>query len=379
MYKAIKYISWHEASGYGHAARAYMLGLHRAGVPLVWQPITGGHGSGPYYQAFDGRAVGDPELDPFCNLPLEYDTVVMHLVPEYIPIWRQKEAGKRLIGYCVWETDKLPRHWPALLNQLDGVAVPTDWNRQVFTSSGVRVPIAVIPHILRPLGTAENEWNPALSPDDFIFYTIGDWTARKSVWFTLRAFLQTFTANESVSLVVKTSARDFTRTRRRFRPWAEPGTASAVTALMRAFPHPARIVLIDRFISRPALAALHQRGDCYVSLCRSEGWGLPAFDAAGMGKPVIMTGFGGQLVFLSPDDAFLVDYTLVPVQDPNGYPSYSPDQCWAEPSVTHAAGLLRRVYENRPEARQKGARLAAYAAAHFNEQVVTSKWLEILN
>jgi glycosyltransferase involved in cell wall biosynthesis len=379
MRRAIKYIALHEASGYGEAARAYMRGLHRAGVPLVWQPIIGGYRSGSYYRAFDGRALGDAELDPLCNQPGEYDTVIMHLVPEYIPFWRQKEPAKRLIGYCVWETDRLPQHWPALLNQLDGLAVPTDWNREVFRSSGVRIPVSVIPHMLQPLGPAKPEWIAPFGPDEFVFYTIGDWTARKSLWFTLQAFLQAFQAEERVSLVVKTSSRNYTQARRRLRLRKEPDTAAAVRALLRSYPHPARVVLIDRSLSKPALAALHQRGDCYVSLCRSEGWGLPAFDAVGLGKPVIMTGFGGQRTFLLPADALLVDYALVPVWNPNGVPSYTPEQRWAEPSVTHGAELLRWVYENRGEAREKGARLAAYATAHFNEEEVTAQWLQLLD
>ena len=42
---------------------------------------------------------------------------------------------------------------------------------------------------------------------------------------------------------------------------------------------------------------------------RGGGWG--AFEAARLGKPVIMTGYGGQLDYLDAELSHLVDYTLV--------------------------------------------------------------------
>ena len=103
------------------------------------------------------------------------------------------------------------------------------------------------------------------------------------------------------------------------------------------------------------MQALHTRGDCFVSLCRSEGWGIPAFDAAAYGNPVVITGYGGQLDYLDPESAELVEYELVGVDDPLGFPSFSPDQLWAEPSVAHAAERLRWVFEHREEAAERAS------------------------
>ena len=100
--------------------------------------------------------------------------------------------------------------------------------------------------------------------------------------------------------------------------------------------------------------ALHERGNCFVSLCRSEGWGLGAFDAAASGNPVVTTGFGGHLDYLAGTD-YLVRFDLVPVDDPAGYPSYAPDQHWAEPDLDHGAELLRHVMAHRDEAAARAA------------------------
>jgi glycosyltransferase involved in cell wall biosynthesis len=123
-------------------------------------------------------------------------------------------------------------------------------------------------------------------------------------------------------------------------------------------------------VTDQAIDELHRRGDCYVSLCRGEGWGIGAFDAASQGKPVVMTGFGGQLDYLDRNLAYLVNYSLVPVDEPAAPKSYSPDQQWAEPDVAHGARLLRAVMAHRDEADARGRALCADVLARFNARAV---------
>jgi glycosyltransferase involved in cell wall biosynthesis len=127
------------------------------------------------------------------------------------------------------------------------------------------------------------------------------------------------------------------------------------------------------------IAALHTRGDCCVSLSRSEGWGIPPFDAAAWGNPVVTTGFGGQLENLDDESAFLVDYELVPVDDPLGGASYTSDQHWAEPSIEHAARQLRQVVADPPEAAVRAARASRRVLRDFDATVVAAEFLWALS
>jgi glycosyltransferase involved in cell wall biosynthesis len=141
---------------------------------------------------------------------------------------------------------------------------------------------------------------------------------------------------------------------------------------------PAILLVADDRLPAADIDALHRRGDCYVSLSRSEGWGLGAFDAVAAARPVIMTGYGGQTDFLSPADAYLIDFQLVATSDPANAASYGPAQHWAEPDPAHAAQLMRQVYEHREEARAKGRRLCDHARRHYNERTVIQTMLSIL-
>jgi glycosyltransferase involved in cell wall biosynthesis len=93
-----------------------------------------------------------------------------------------------------------------------------------------------------------------------------------------------------------------------------------------------------------------------VSLHRGEGWGNPPFEAACNGLPVIATGYSGPADYLDDEFHYLVKYSLTPVTQK--YEFFSPEMLWAEPDISHAATLMRRVYCGRAEAEER-ARTAA--------------------
>ncbi len=112
-------------------------------------------------------------------------------------------------------------------------------------------------------------------------------------------------------------------------------------------------VLIDRVQSREESYGLLNACDCYVSLHRSEGFGLTMAEAMFFGKPVIATGYSGNLDFMSADNSILIPYEKTPL--PRDYMVYRKGCVWAEPSVTAAAEAMRRVVDRPAEARCSGS------------------------
>lgn len=365
----IKYISLAEPSGYGIAGKRCLLALARAGFLITWTPMVGGHGPPMYYRPWQGASVGDSDLDQLCNRTIPYDIVIVHTVPEYFPFWIEAERGRTIIGHTVWETTAIPAHWPALLNGVDRLFVPCEWNKTVFPQCGVTVPIDVVPHIADDQTGSGGAGADRHDGDGFVFYTIGVWTHRKALYCTVQAFCEAFTAADPVTLVIKTNPRDLTSTGlvRYFRR----SVAQAVRRVTRKYPRPPRIRLITDVLSESQIRRLHLRGDCYVSLCRGEGWGVGAFDAAASGNPVVMTAFGGQLDYLNRELAYLVDYELVPVINPQAPLSYSPDQRWAEPDIQHGAQQLREVAAHPDVARARGRALQSEVLGRFGERSVS--------
>jgi glycosyltransferase involved in cell wall biosynthesis len=375
----LHYLALHEPSGYAVAAQRCMRALRGAGVELRWIPFVPGSGWGLGYEPAGADEIGDPALADLLAGPADCDVVVAHLVPEYWPLVRARYPGIPLVGHTVWETDRLPAHWLPLLDAAHLIVVPTAWNRELVERSGVRPPVAVVPHVAaQPQNVASDAWS-ALPGAAFVVYTIAPWTARKALALTVRAYQSAFAGRDDTVLVIKTSPRDFTYAGTPGAGPVAPGTTAWTLAqVLGEFAGPAPVRLVTAVLADRDLEALHTRGDCYLSLCRAEGWGIPPFDAAAWGKPIVITGYGGQLEYLDAESAFLVDCELVPVDDPAGGASYTPDQRWAEPSVAHAAALLRQALDNPAEAGSRAVRARRRVLEQFAAPVVARAFTEAL-
>jgi glycosyltransferase involved in cell wall biosynthesis len=368
----LRYVVEDAPTGYGDAANRLIAAVRARGARVEhrgWSDTTRG---------------APPALTPASRDPRPQERArpgaptVAHLVPEHYPLVRSVVDGGPFVGSTVWETDRLPAHWPDLLNATDLVVVPTAWNRDVFVDGGVRAPIAVVPHVATTPDAGDRGVGLGIRDDELVVYTIGRWDERKALFLTLDAYLRAFTADDPVTLVVKTG------------PWLEmpPGewgagaplastTAWHVVSLVRRHPKPARIQLEVEPWSPDRIAGLHARGDCYLTLARGEGWGMGAFDACAYGNPVVATGWGGFLEYLDDESAFLVDHALVPVEH-HAAGSYSGDQRWAAPDVDHAVDLLRAVVADPAAARARAARARDRVLERYAPARVAATFLDLL-
>ena len=391
--QGLKYVSVADETGYGVAARCYIQALHAAGVPVTWAPMTPGPRLGLGYEPSDRLDLGAPPLNQVCNRVVPYDRVLVHTVPEYFPYWLDREggSGRKLWGYVAWETDRLPRHWPALLNQMDGLFVPSEWIGRVFRDGGVTRPVVALPHLSQFAGQLPPENSLARlrrrlglgrPPAPFVFTTIGQWTPRKGMDLVLEAYWRAFRATDPVLLVVKTSHHDLTRPqqrswRSRFRN-AHPTVAETINRLKQCYPKRAPLVLVTEILPSDEMQALLALSDAYISLSRAEGCGLGAYEAAWFGKPVIATAHPGYQAYLPAAAACWVDAQAVPVSEIKGWESYSSEQTWYEPDVAHAAALMQTVVANRDEARQRGQALRDHVAHMFAAEPIVRRMITAL-
>lgn len=364
----IKYISYGDTTGYGLSGLAYLRGLLNGGLEVQWQPVFWGPQGLQFWtpdlapQLLEAvRASGaDPALRDLPAIlartaaPRDYGIVVAHLVPEYLEACL--EPGKRNVAYCTWESDRIPAHWPAILNRFDAVLVPSTFNAEVFRAGGVTVPVHVVPHIRRhahddvtPAQRAAMRAQLGIGADHHVFYTIGAWMLRKDLPRLVEAFLAEFSPDEPAALCIKTSTRPV-----HFPLPHEQGktslqlvqeTMAACAARLGRARLPTVGVLAGDGIDGAWIDCLHQVGDTYVSLARAEGWGMGAFDAAALGRPVVMTGWSGQLDFLGRDHPGLVGGALAPIDWPGT--SYGPDHRWAIADVADARAKMRYRFEHR--------------------------------
>jgi glycosyltransferase involved in cell wall biosynthesis len=334
----------------GDAAEGYVDLLHSLGVDVRWTPLVWERGTIQVSEA-----------------PISAEVAVVHSTP----VWLSELAtAPRRLAVTTYEADRLPDADVEVLSQFTGVAVPSALDAATFRGSGVRVPVAVVPHVSAlPVGPEVRSSDPIeLDPARTTFCTVGTWTARKATADTIEAYLRAFTGADAVELVVKTTLEDRVALERIRRSGGDPAQAASWRSLARLLarhPAPPAVRLVTRTVSRAALAELLRDADCFVALSRGEGWNLPAFDAARAGTPVIATGWGGHLDYLPPGYPYLVAHEMVPTtgDEPDDWFVPHPDQRWARADIDDAARLLRSVHEDRVGAARWGASAQASAVA----------------
>jgi glycosyltransferase involved in cell wall biosynthesis len=110
---------------------------------------------------------------------------------------------------------------------------------------------------------------------------------------------------------------------------------------------------MDNTLRQIDLYSLIAASDCYVSLHRSEGFGLTIAEAMYLGKPVIATGYSGNMEFMNVNNSLTVRFKLVELEQ-NDYVKVKMGSVWAEPDIDHAAELMLFVFENRQQANELG-------------------------
>ncbi len=257
------------------------------------------------------------------------------------------------IGYWAWELEVLPREWIEALNIVDAVMVPSTFCKRAVEQHTDR-PVIVVPHPLTIDG-ADNCDDKADACGQFrvvSIFNFGSSFERKNPIASIRAFRQAFGNDASAELVLKVGDGD------RY-PADRQKLVDAIGASNN-------IRLVDEIWDEGRLADFLHSADAYLSLHRSEGFGLTLAEAIVAGVPLVATGWSGNLDFCLPDLCFLVDPKLVPVRDAHLSFQGLANAVWAEPSIEHAASQLRAVRSDGAAARAKASKLRAHLRSYLS-------------
>jgi len=286
----------------------------------------------------------------------EMDDAFNHLGPDCY-------AGRYNIGYWAWELSQFPDAWRSAFRDLDEIWAPSRFIQQAVADKAscpvVWMPLAVEPVSSAPLSRAYF----GLPEERFLllfFFDFRSFIQRKNPWAALRAFTTAFQndASAPVSLAIKMNGMD-----------ACPEDYQ--TFLDSDAVRDPRVILLDRVMNDQEIKELVRLCDGFLSLHRSEGFGRGLAEAMYFAKPVIATGYSGNLDFMNQENSCLVDCTLIPV-GANEYP-YGAGQRWAEPDVEQAAWHLRRLVMEPAHAVEIGQRAAHYIQTYHSFAAVGAR------
>jgi glycosyltransferase involved in cell wall biosynthesis len=316
--------------GVGEVARAVIRALDARHVPVM--PIHGEHV--PRSRQGHPFAFFDASSAPF---PVNVICVNADHFASFLAEAPSQFAQDRYnIGFWWWEVTSFPESSLGAFDLVDEVWVGADYvgdaMRPLSPVPVVKVQVPVTMPAIVPYSRAELEL-----PDGFVFFFMFDFHSvfdRKDPLGLIEAFKMAFDPESGASLVIKCINHT-----------SDPDNHDRLRLAAQTHPD---VHVIDRYVPSERKDAMLAACDCYVSLHRAEGFGLPLAEAMYLGKPVIATGFSGNLDFMTDLNSYLVDYKLKPVGEGN-YP-YPPQAEWATADREHAARLMREVFDNPLEA-----------------------------
>lgn len=248
-----------------------------------------------------------------------------------------------IIAYWAWELEQLPRAWAKSADMCDEIWTPSDFVMGAVRTSLPRYTrrIRVVGHPVDtdPVPAATPETRIAsrtalgVAPSTFVVgtsFAMGSNFSRKNPLGAVAAFKAAFPDDPDVLLLIRCHDIDH----------FPPGMAS-LQAATAADP---RIRVIDTSVS---IFQFYHGLDAFLSMQRSEGFGLNLLEAAQANVDVVATAWSISEDIRRHERFHGVSSALVPVDDPQGVYSGIEGARWAEPDIADAAEKLRAVRSNR--------------------------------
>lgn len=333
------YIGQSGTSGYASAAKGYIADYVLKGVDISWEPLKfdDSNNDKSYYVDALAESVINKKLS-------KKDLTIVHSTPD---IWiNYIKDDSRRVGYCTWETNKLPDHWVDNINLMPEVWVPSHYNKECFINSGVTSKIEVVPHVWHPQKTFKKEevtitdcFGVQVPKDKYTYYCIGEFNFRKGIQDLVTIFNKVNDYYPDTQLILKLH----------YKGYSDKSVAYCIDEIKKLTSKlSTSVYLILNNINNRELLALHSFGDCYVSLNKGEGFGLTIFEAYHHGKDIVTTGYSAPVEFLGKNYHGLVKYKIDKVIGMDTFSTnYSSDQEWAYPDLEHACELMKQSYEKK--------------------------------
>jgi len=271
------------------------------------------------------------------------------------------------IGYTAGiETTKVAPEWLMNANKMDKIIVISNFAKEGFYNTSYPVKNKdtdeIVQHLrcttpIEAVNYPYKEYKPEKVDIDFEtnfnFLVVAQWSIRKNIENTVKWFVEEF-KNINVGLILKLNTKNNCIMDRKH-------TEARLKNLLDQYKDmKCKVYFLHGDFTDEQMTDLyrHKKIKAMISLAHGEGFGLPLFEAAYNGLPIISPAWGGQLDFLyAPIEEkgkvrrrahFAgIEYEIAPVQDEavwNGV--LIKDSMWAYAKKASYASALRKMHSN---------------------------------
>lgn len=251
------------------------------------------------------------------------------------------------IAYWVHESSEVRNEFREWLPYYNEVWTASEYCKEIFERS-FGVPVAVVNHPITRFS-----YNSEVG-DPFTFmtmYTGGSRVLRKGTHRSIEAFTKAFGQRTDVKLIVK--HREL-----------QPSVRKWLVDLAQG----SNVVFDGEDYGQEGMDKIYKKVDCGLHLFAAEGFGLPALEMMGFGRPSVMTNYSGVLEYANHSNSYLCDYKIGECDD-----DYFHGE-WAYPNMDHAVALCKQAVD---DSGKKGIN-AFQTACDFNIiKTVTQTWNQL--
>lgn len=276
------------------------------------------------------------------------DTLIIHSLPYF---FEYDGRFKKCIGRFDFESLTLkPTNWVKKCNLMDEIWVSCYWEQDRLKELGVKCPIQVVPHPIDinrfnykivgkgKIGQVKEETG------NYVFYTIGEFVARKNYEALLKAWHSQFSIYDNAELIIKSHQSG--RTSDECHQLFEQLNQQTIRNLKINPKYVKNPIFITEYYSEAQIDQLHHEGDCFVSTSHGEGHCQPALDATCFGKMTLL-----------PDHSGFLDYSggwLIQSQEAPCYGAldtqtdiYNGQDFWYNIDIKNLADSMKYILEGK--------------------------------
>jgi len=219
--------------------------------------------------------------------------------------------------------------------------------------------------------------------EDFAYLFVGHWMEgdlgedRKNVGLLVKAFYETFkNKSKKPALILKTSQvgssyvdrEEILKKIKKIKSTVKSNNLPNVYLLHGEFSDEEMNEIYN-----------HSKIKAMISLTKGEGFGRPLLEFTLSKKPIICSGWSGQIDFLSPDFTVLIGGQLTPIHPSTKNQFLLPESLWFTPDHGQVGNYLKDVFENYKNYTDKAKRQAFKSKNEFSWDKMKEKINELFN
>lgn len=356
-------------SGYGEHCRSVLRSLKETGHDIYLYNVNWGETGWIFEDNEERRWLDSLIIKTAENQNQEYDLSIQVQLPTE---WNHI-AHKNIGVTAGLETTEAPNEWISACENMDAVIVPSEHSK---VSLANRDNIYVVGYpFFKSVGKKQLPLNVSTDKN---FLSVAQWSPRKNIEQTITAFVQEFML-EDVGLILKLHIKNGSNIDRHY-------TLDRIRTFMGAAPKTmkCRVHLLHGHLTQDEMASLYNSDKVigYVSSSHGEGYGLPPFEAACSGLPLILPNWGGVVDFTSDASGPLVsevDYIISELEEYHLMQGVlEAGAKWCYPDTVSLREKMRDVYVNYEAHKKNSVKLKKHLSKKFDNKVITSGYNKII-